>query len=84
MLNRVKYFTKIACLASLASTTHYLTRCETTNPPMRKSEDIALLSGTGNPALSKAISEKLGIPLTKLKLDRFSGKTNFTNISFLM
>jgi phosphoribosylpyrophosphate synthetase len=41
---------------------------------MKKSGDIALLSGTGNPALSKAISDKLGIPLTKLKLDRFSGK----------
>jgi hypothetical protein len=74
MLNRLKYFAKIACLASVTSTTHYLTRCETLESPMKKSGDIALLSGTGNPALSKAISDKLGIPLTKLKLDRFSGK----------
>lgn len=61
---------KLAVLASLplayANHQYRVSICETKIP------EIAILSGTGNPKLSREISEKLGIPLTKIKLDRFS------------
>jgi hypothetical protein len=63
---------KIAMLSSISIPLAYTNQsnhinCETKVP------EIALLSGTGNPKLSREISEKLGVPLTKIKLDRFSG-----------
>lgn len=73
MFGNFRKFSKIASVASITYVTHHLTICEP-KIPATKSDDIVLLSGTGNPTLSKAISEKLGIPLTKLKLERFSGK----------
>lgn len=77
MFASLRNISKIASVASLTYITHTLSTCDADIPPS-KSQNIALLSGTGNPALSKAISEKIGVPLTQLKLDRFSG----TLISF--
>lgn len=43
------------------------------NQTINLKQDLVLLSGTGNPKLSLDISKKLEVPLTNLKLDRFSG-----------
>jgi len=43
-----------------------------TNKKVRRSEDMRLFSGTGNPELSSAIAEKLGMQLGDLNISRFA------------
>jgi ribose-phosphate pyrophosphokinase len=43
-----------------------------TNKKVRRSEEMRLFSGTGNPELSSAIAEQLGMQLGDLKISRFA------------
>jgi ribose-phosphate pyrophosphokinase len=43
-----------------------------TNKKVRRSEEMRLFSGTGNPELSNAIAEQLGLQLGDLKISRFA------------